>query len=66
MNGGVRVTPLKGNSRNTAVSDSTAGQKIFYNTYNINNPRMSNDMDIRQVAQKLAIEQRRIEKGRGL
>lgn len=66
MNGGVRITPLKGNSRNTAVSDNTAGQKIFYNTYNINNPRISNDMDIRQISQKLAIEQRRIEKGRGL
>ncbi|MDE7104942.1 MAG: hypothetical protein K2O36_03565, partial [Ruminococcus sp.] len=30
MNGGVKITPLNRNSRNTAVSDSTAGQKIFY------------------------------------
>ncbi|MDE5936279.1 MAG: hypothetical protein K2G83_02610, partial [Ruminococcus sp.] len=66
MNGGVRITPMREKARNTEVSDNTAGQKIFYNTYNLNNPRVSNDMDIRQIAQKLAIEQRRIERGRGI
>lgn len=66
MNGGVRITPMREKARNTEVSDNTAGQKIFYNTYNLNNPRISNDMDVRQIAQKLAIEQRRIERGRGI
>lgn len=66
MNGGIRITPLSENAGNTAVSGNKAGQKIFYNTYNINNPRISNDMDIRQIAQKLAVEQRRNEMGRGL
>lgn len=66
INGGIRITPLSENAGNTAVSGNKAGQKIFYNTYNINNPRISNDMDIRQIAQKLAVEQRRNEMGRGL
>ena len=66
MNGGVRITPMREKAHNTEVSDNTAGQKIFYNTYNLNNPRISNDMDVRQIAQKLAIEQRRIERGRGI
>ncbi|MBP3380507.1 MAG: hypothetical protein J6K77_06575, partial [Ruminococcus sp.] len=65
MNGGVRVTPLKENARNTAVSAESGSQKIFYNTYNINNPKISNGMDVRRLAESLANEQRRIETGRG-
>ncbi len=66
MNGGIRVTPLHRNASSTSDVGSDSGQKIFYNTYNINNPKMSSDTDIRTLAQKLAAEQRRIEIGRGL
>ena len=65
MNGGIRITPLTDNAQNTPVS-TVGGQKVFYNTYNINNPRISSNMDIRKIAQELASEQRRIERGRGL
>lgn len=65
MNGGIKVTPLCKNGNN-AAADAGTSQKIFYNTYNINNPRIANDMDIHTIAQKLATEQRRIEMGRGL
>lgn len=66
MNGGIRVTPLHRNADNTSEVGSGSMQKNFYNTYNINNPKLSSDTDIRTLAQKLAAEQRRIEKGRGL
>lgn len=66
MNGGIRVTPLRKNSGNNAAADAGTSQKIFYNTYNINNPRIANNMDIRTIAQELAMEQKRIEVERGL
>lgn len=65
MNGGIRVTPLTEKARNTEVSPVSGSQKIFYNTYNINNPKISNGMDVRRLAESLASEQRRIETGRG-
>ncbi|MCM1133583.1 MAG: phage tail tape measure protein [Ruminococcus flavefaciens] len=66
MNGGVRVTPLTDNARNSSASGGGTVQKIFHNTYNINKPRMSSNADIRKIAQEMAVEQRRIERGRGL
>lgn len=66
MNGGIRVTPLTDNAHSTSASDSGTSQKIFYNTYNINNPRIASNMDISTIAQKIATEQKRIEVGRGL
>ncbi|MBP3379234.1 MAG: phage tail tape measure protein, partial [Ruminococcus sp.] len=65
MNGGVRVIPLTKEARNTEASAVGGSQKIFYNTYNINNPKISNGMDVRRLAESLANEQRRIETGRG-
>lgn len=66
MNGGIRVTPLTDSAYNTSAGGSQAGQKIFYNTYNINNPKIASGMDIETIAHKLATEQKRIEVGRGL
>ncbi|MDE6789120.1 MAG: hypothetical protein K2J47_07345, partial [Ruminococcus sp.] len=66
MNGGIRVTPLRGKSVGETVSGSESSPKNFYNTYNINNPRISGYNDVRTIAQELASEQRRIERGRGL
>ncbi len=65
MNGGIKVTPLTEEAKNTAVSTGNGSQKIFYNTYNINNPKIANGMDVRRLAESLANEQRRIETGRG-
>ena len=65
MNGGLKITPIQSDSSG-AGGTSGAGQKIFYNSYNINNPKIASDMDIRTIAQKLAHEQRRIERGHGL
>lgn len=65
MNGGIKITPLTEKARNTEVSTAGGSQRIFYNTYNINNPKISNGMDVRRLAENLASEQRRIETGRG-
>lgn len=67
MNGGVRITPLTGNARNSAVETAGAGQgqKNFYNTYNIY-ATISGDTDIRRISQKLAAEQKRIENAKGI
>ena len=62
MNGGVRVTPLTQNSRNTSVSGG--GQKVFYSTYNIT-AKISNSYDVSRLAEDLETERRRIEMGMG-
>lgn len=61
MNGGVRVTPLTQNSRNTSVN---SGQRIFYSTYTIN-ATISNSYDVSRLAEDLETERRRIEMGMG-
>lgn len=63
INGGVRVTPLSQNSRNSPVSANN--QKLFYNNYTIN-ATVSGNADISRLAEQLAREQRRIEAGKGL
>ena len=63
INGGVRVTPLSQNSRNSPVSANN--QKLFYNNYTIN-ATVSGNTDISRLAEQLAREQRRIEAGKGL
>lgn len=63
MNGGVRVTPLTQNSRNTAVN-SNAGQKIFYSNYTIN-ATIASSYDVSRLAEELETERRRIESGAG-
>ncbi|MDE5558358.1 MAG: hypothetical protein K2J32_11850 [Ruminococcus sp.] len=63
VNGGVRVTPLTQNSRNTAVN-SNAGQKIFYSNYTIN-ATIASSYDVSRLAEELETERRRIEMGMG-
>lgn len=63
VNGGVRVTPLTQNSRNTAVN-SNAGQKIFYSNYTIN-ATIASSYDVSRLAEELETERRRIESGAG-
>lgn len=67
MNGGVRVTPLTGNARNSTVGAAGEGQSrnTFYNTYNIY-ATVSSDMDIDRISQKLAAKQKRIENAKGI
>lgn len=65
MNGGVRVTPLTGAVRNTAVGDETAEQRTVLINNTIHVDKISNDYDVKTLAQRLAEEQRRIESGRG-
>lgn len=61
VNGGVRVTPLSKNSRNSAVNQ---GQKIFYSNYTIN-ATIKNGYDISRLAEDLETERRRLERGMG-
>lgn len=63
VNGGVRVTPLTQNSRNTAVN-SNGGQKIFYSNYTIN-ATIASSYDVSRLAEDLETEKRRIETGMG-
>ena len=65
MNGGVRVTPLTGAVRNTAVGAETAEQRTVLINNTIHVGKISNDYDVKTLAQSLAEEQRRIESGRG-
>lgn len=65
MNGGVRVTPLTGAARNTAVGAETAEQRTVLINNTIHVGKISNDYDVKTLAQSLAEEQRRIESGRG-
>ena len=59
MNGGVRVTPLTQNSRNTAVSGNS---NISYNYYTVN-ASISNSYDVYKLAEELATAKNRIERG---
>ena len=66
MNGGVKITPLTREAKNTPVSTSGAGkQKLIYNTINVY-ASVSNDYDVRRLAERLAIEEKQIELSRGL
>lgn len=65
MNGGVRVTPLTGSARNTAVSPESAEQRTILINNTIHVDKISNDYDVKILAQRLAAEQQRIESGRG-
>lgn len=66
MNGGIKVTPLTREAKNTPVSASGAGkQKLVYNTINVY-ASVSNDYDVRRLAERLAIEEKQIELSRGL
>lgn len=64
MNGGVKVTPLTGTSRNTPVS-SGAGQKIVSITNKIY-ATITSKYDIRRLAEDLAAEERMLETAKGL
>lgn len=65
MNGGIKVTPLTKEAKNTPVSSSTGSQKLFYNNYTVN-AVISNEYDVRLLAEELAAEQKQIEISRGL
>ena len=66
MNGGIKVTPLTREAKNTPVSTSGAGkQKLVYNTINVY-ASVSNDYDVHRLAERLAIEEKQIELSRGL
>lgn len=64
MNGGVKVTPLTGTSRNTPVS-SGAGQKIVSITNKIY-ATITSKYDVRRLAEDLAVEERMLETAKGL
>ncbi len=64
MNGGVKVTPLTGTSRNTPVS-SGAGQKIVSITNKIY-ATITSKYDVRRLAEDLAAEERMLETAKGL
>lgn len=65
MNGGVKVTPLTGTSRNTPVQSSGAGQKIISITNKIY-ATVSGKYDVRRLAEDLAAEERLLESAKGL
>lgn len=61
VNGGVRVTPLSENSRNSAVNQ---GNRIFYSNYTIN-ATITGSYDVSRLAEDLETEKRRLERGMG-
>lgn len=63
MNGGVKITPLSDSATNS--STISGGQKVFHNTFNINNPQIASDMDIDYIARRMAEKQRIYERGHG-
>lgn len=65
LNGKVTVTPLASGARNLALKSTEPTQKLFYNSYTIN-ATVQGGYDITKIAEELAVEQRRIEMGRGL
>lgn len=65
MNGGVKVTPLTGTSRNTPVQNSGAGQKIVSITNKIY-ANITSKYDVRRLAEDLAAEERILETAKGL
>jgi len=64
MNNGVKVTPLSANSKGIPVGKS-GNQQIFYNNYTVN-AVVSNDYDVRKLAENLETERRRISMGGGI
>lgn len=64
MNGGVKITPLTKNARNTAVSEA-AGQTVFYENVTVY-ANVSNDYDVRLLGERLAAERKSIEISKGL
>lgn len=62
MSGGVLSAQNSAGS-GSAASESS-GKKLIYNSYNIN-ATISNDYDVSRLAERLAIEQRRTEEGKG-
>lgn len=67
MNGGVRVTPLTRDARNTPVSlsEQGGGQKVIYETINVY-AQVSNDYDVRLLGEKLAAEKKSLEISKGI
>lgn len=65
MNGGVKVTPLTRNARNTPVSEQAGSQKIIYENINIY-ATVSNDYDVRLLGERLAAEKKSVEESKGL
>ena len=65
MNGGVRVTPLTGAVRNTAVGAESNEQRTVLINNTIHVDKIASDYDVKTLAQRLAAEQQRIESGRG-
>jgi len=65
MNGGVKVTPLTRNARNTPVSEQAGSQRIIYENINIY-ATVSNDYDVRLLGERLAAEKKSVEESKGL
>ena len=65
MNGGVKVTPLTRNARNTPVSEQAGSQKIIYENISIY-ATVSSDYDVRLLGERLAAEKKSIEESKGL
>lgn len=65
MNGGVKVTPLTRNARNTPVSEQAGSQKIIYENINIY-ATVSNDYDVRLLGERLAAEKKSVEESKGI
>lgn len=67
MNGGVKVTPLSRNVKNTPVSlsEGAGGQRITYEYITVN-AVVNNDYDVRRLGERLAAEKKSIEISKGL
>lgn len=67
MNGGVKVTPLSRNVKNTPVSlsEGAGGQRITYEYITVN-AVVNNDYDVRRLGERLMAEKKSIEISKGL
>lgn len=65
MNGGVQITPLTRNARNTPVSEQGGGQTTIYEDIKIY-ATISNDYDVRRLGERLAAERKSVEISKGL
>lgn len=65
MNGGVQITPLTRNARNTPVSEQGGSQTTIYEDIKIY-ATISNDYDVRRLGERLAAERKSVEISKGL
>ena len=64
MNGGIKVTPLSRTARNISAG-SEQGTTII-NKYITVNAKVSSDYDVSRLAERLALEEKFVDTGKGL